>query len=230
MNLSCDIIRDLLPLYHDGICSDDSKAMVVEHLKGCERCHEELQSIDANINVPHISPQIENSMKAASAAWKKSKKKSFFKGILIAVTICAVLIGGFVGITQWKCIPVSADVLEVTELSQLLDGSIVFHLFINDNKNLYFTKYTTTTDGCFYLTPMHSVIETTRVYDVGGFSKYHVFHPPGYDAERIASGIILPQNVKQIYVGPIGKGKLVWEEEMALPPASVEVEKIIIGK
>lgn len=230
MNISCDIIRDLLPLYYDDICSDDSKAMVVEHLDGCEKCREELQSIDANINVPHINPQSENSMKAVSSAWKKSKKKSFFKGTLIAVIICAILIGGFAGLTQWKGIPVSADVLEVTELSQLSDGSIVFHLFVNDNKNLYLTKFTTTADGCFYLTPMHSVIETTRVYDVGGFSVYHVFYPPGYDAEQISSGIILPQNVKQIYVGPIGEGELVWEEGLELLPACAEVEKIITGK
>ena len=31
MKISCDIIRDLLPLYKDNVCSDASKDMVEEH-------------------------------------------------------------------------------------------------------------------------------------------------------------------------------------------------------
>lgn len=230
MNISCKIIRDLLPLYHDEVCSDESKSLVEEHLKTCEGCAEELWRIDQEMNAPHIIPENENARKAISSAWKKAKKKSFVKGIIIAAFICALLISGFIGLTQWKVIPVSSDVLEVTELSQLSDGSIVFHLFVNDNKNLYFTKFTVTDDGCFYLTPMHSVIETTRKYDIGGFSSYHVFYPPGYDAERIYPGITLPQDVKKIYVGPVGEGTLIWEEGMVLPEATDALEKTMSGQ
>ena len=28
----CEMVRDLLPLYHDGICSDSSKKIVEEHI------------------------------------------------------------------------------------------------------------------------------------------------------------------------------------------------------
>ena len=34
-NITCDIIEDLLPLYHDNVCSNDSKIIVEEHLKNC---------------------------------------------------------------------------------------------------------------------------------------------------------------------------------------------------
>ena len=30
--VSCEIIKDILPLYYDNVCSDDSKRMVEEHL------------------------------------------------------------------------------------------------------------------------------------------------------------------------------------------------------
>ena len=30
--LDHDIVQDLLPLYHDGVCSDKSRAAVEEHL------------------------------------------------------------------------------------------------------------------------------------------------------------------------------------------------------
>lgn len=230
MSISCDIIRDLLPLYHDDVCSADSKEAISEHLKGCETCREELRLIEADLNTPHISPKSEKSIKAVSAAWKKSKKRAYVKGTIITTIICALLVGVFFGLTQWKVIPVAADVLEVTELSQLSDGGIVFHLFVNDNKNLYFTKFTTSEDGCFYLTPMHSIIETTRTYDIGGFSQYNVFYPPGHDAEKVHPGITLPSNVKKIFVGPVGDGALVWEEGLELPPANAEVEQIMFEK
>ena len=38
MKLSCDIIRDLLPLYAEGLASGGSTAAVEEHLCGCESC------------------------------------------------------------------------------------------------------------------------------------------------------------------------------------------------
>ena len=228
MKLSCNIVRDLLPLYHDEVCSADSKAIVAEHLSGCEACREELRLIEAELDTPHISPQSECSMKAVSAAWKKSKKRAFIKGLVIAAIICALAVGGHVGLVQWKVIPVAADVLEVSELSQLADGGIVFHLFVNDNKNLYFTKFTTTEDGCFYLTPMHSVIEGKRTADFGGFSNYYLFYPPGVDAVKMSAiRLTDADGVKAIYAGPVGKGVLIWEEGMTLPAASAEMEQIM---
>lgn len=95
MTIPCEIIRDLLPLYHDGVCSDGSKSMVEEHLKTCEACRRELQLIDTNLCVEHISPQKEKSMQAISSAWKKVKKKAFVKGALIAVGIITGLILAF---------------------------------------------------------------------------------------------------------------------------------------
>jgi len=38
MKLSCQIIRDLLPLYDESLCSDESRRAVKEHLAGCSDC------------------------------------------------------------------------------------------------------------------------------------------------------------------------------------------------
>lgn len=48
MKLNCEIIRDLLPLYSDKVCSEESKTAVEEHLKECEPCREELKAIADN--------------------------------------------------------------------------------------------------------------------------------------------------------------------------------------
>ncbi|MBR8643903.1 zf-HC2 domain-containing protein [[Brevibacterium] frigoritolerans] len=41
--VSCEIIKDMLPLYYDSVCSDDSKRMVEEHLSECNNCKVEFK-------------------------------------------------------------------------------------------------------------------------------------------------------------------------------------------
>lgn len=36
--ITCDICKDLMPLVKDGIASEDSKAVVAEHIEECENC------------------------------------------------------------------------------------------------------------------------------------------------------------------------------------------------
>ena len=36
----CGIIRDLIPLYRDGVCGEESRKIVEEHLRGCADCRE----------------------------------------------------------------------------------------------------------------------------------------------------------------------------------------------
>lgn len=40
MNIDCEIVRDLLPLYVDGVCSEGSRNAVAAHLEACEKCRE----------------------------------------------------------------------------------------------------------------------------------------------------------------------------------------------
>lgn len=36
--ISCQVIGDLFPVYHDGLCSEETKQLVEAHLKTCEEC------------------------------------------------------------------------------------------------------------------------------------------------------------------------------------------------
>ena len=45
MNDSCGIIQDLLPLYHDGACSAQSRKIVEEHLLACDACKSMMEKI-----------------------------------------------------------------------------------------------------------------------------------------------------------------------------------------
>lgn len=100
MKMQCNVIQDLLPLYHDRICSTESRALVEEHLKECEACKTLLSKIDAELEHPETGAEEAGPLKALRSAWEKSKTKSFIKGTLIAVIICAVLVGVYIGLTQ----------------------------------------------------------------------------------------------------------------------------------
>ena len=48
MKISCDVIRDLLPLYVEDMLSNDSKNIVDEHIEQCESCRDELKKLSAD--------------------------------------------------------------------------------------------------------------------------------------------------------------------------------------
>lgn len=64
MKLSCKIAEDLLPLYLDDSCSEDSRAALEEHLKECPSCQSKLtrmrSSITDSIQIDKSVPQLAN--------------------------------------------------------------------------------------------------------------------------------------------------------------------------
>lgn len=103
MNVSCDIIRDLLPLYHDGVCSEDSKKMVEEHLANCKSCNDELKAMDQELTVDEKYNNLSDAeaVKNISKRWKNDMLKSALKGVfstLVTMCIVAIVLYVFVGI------------------------------------------------------------------------------------------------------------------------------------
>ncbi len=47
--ISCDVIRDLLPLYKDDVCSEKSKDLIEGHLPECEDCREYLDALNSEL-------------------------------------------------------------------------------------------------------------------------------------------------------------------------------------
>ena len=93
MKISCEIINDLLPLYHDGVCSNNSKMMVEEHLAYCDSCKAELQAMDDELSINKAEKNLNEAeaVQKLSKRWKKGMKKSLLKGILITILIIALI-------------------------------------------------------------------------------------------------------------------------------------------
>lgn len=43
--VNCEIVRDLIPSYLDGICSQSSREAVEEHVENCGECRESLETL-----------------------------------------------------------------------------------------------------------------------------------------------------------------------------------------
>ena len=52
MDISCDIIRDLLPLYAEDLVSEDSRKLVDEHLCTCDPCTKQLGILKKAAQIP----------------------------------------------------------------------------------------------------------------------------------------------------------------------------------
>ena len=103
MNISCEIVKDLLPLYHDGVCSDDSKRMIEEHLNDCDNCTFELQAMDNELSINTTTQNLTEAeaVKNLSKKWKKGMILSLVKGIIItilAIAVFALILYGFMDI------------------------------------------------------------------------------------------------------------------------------------
>ena len=82
MNIDCGIVRDLLPLYAEDICGEETKLAVEKHLKECGDCRARLEDMKASDSTAPVSAL---PLKAVS---KKIKKNQFR---LIALAVCAVM-------------------------------------------------------------------------------------------------------------------------------------------
>lgn len=75
MKLTCGVYEDLLLLYNDGLCNEDTKKLVEEHLAGCERCSRYLK----NMRLPEEIVK-EEAVKEGPAENARAEKESIKKG------------------------------------------------------------------------------------------------------------------------------------------------------
>ena len=94
MNISCEIIKDLLPSYHDGVCSNESKRSVEDHLSHCDGCKAELQAMDEILPINNAEQNLKesNAIKNLSKKWKKGMFKSLLKGALFTLLSVIILL------------------------------------------------------------------------------------------------------------------------------------------
>ena len=92
MKTSCKIIEDLLPMYHDGICSEESAALVDEHLKECQNCSHILASLRGEIELETEKPVDDlKPLEEIQHQITKEKKRSSRKGAIVTLSVLVAI-------------------------------------------------------------------------------------------------------------------------------------------
>ena len=90
MRFTCNIVEDLLPLYLEDMCSEDSKAALEKHLQECPACREKLSRMRNSEIIPKMKKQ-ESNLPITDYV-KKIKRHRIRIGISVAlvsaVTVC----------------------------------------------------------------------------------------------------------------------------------------------
>ena len=103
MKTDCNVIRDLLPLYADDVCSRESRSLVEDHLAECPACTRELENLRENEIEKHLEVEKGEVIRRQK---KQVKRRSATAGTIIAgillvpVVICMV-INRFQGGLDW---------------------------------------------------------------------------------------------------------------------------------
>ncbi len=205
MNNQCEIIRDLLPLYADGVCSAASRNLVEQHIQDCSACAEVLKLISDELPVTETAAEVDGA-KAASKAWKKRKLRYVLLGLLIAAVLC----GSLYGLTSPNIVPVDEAYLEVGDVYRMERGAVYVELTVTDGKKHNFIKYEMV-DGAFYITPMQPVITSKE-------------HPDYAQRKNTHEHVVGHVDCTAVYVGWGDDAILVWEEGMELPKAPADIE------
>ncbi len=87
-NNNCDMIRDLIPLYSEGLCSEESKQIVEEHTKTCDACRSLLTQIPMDTTSESPVPDEGKTFRKV----KKKMKRSLLRNIILSVALAAVVI------------------------------------------------------------------------------------------------------------------------------------------
>ena len=224
MKLSCDVIQDLLPLYHDGVCSQESKRIVEEHIATCAACKDVLHGLKEELapdSVDAAEPLMSIQMK-----WNAQKRNALIKGLVIALLICATLFTGFVLATQWYFIEISTHEMEVMEIYQLKDGRIIYKMDVPEGVYCTRWKFIHQENGEEFKIPVTALINIERIQGFESHLDGYMIVDPGETNAYLKStnGPV----ITAWYLGNPESGNplLIYEEGMALEPAPEHLEAI----
>lgn len=222
MRLPCEVIEDLLALYHDDVCSEQTKEIVEEHLTQCDSCKEKLNQIEEELKFPKQDYEAVDTLKKI----KKKVKIKEIRGILITVAILVVFMTVFYQL-QYKLRPVATEKMKVTEVARLTNGSVGAKVHMRGKSTFQTVNviYDTDKKGILYMTPISAIFPDTIKY-----KKANCFYDTGksftcksYGGSN-SSEEYPAKNIKKIYLGTEKDHVLIWKEGMSLPKASADLE------
>lgn len=100
--ISCEIAKDLIPLYIDGVLSKESEEMVRQHIEGCKDCQKLIDDAGVTIDIGEVDGEGFKLFKKVG----KNFRKEYLKKFIIAVAVFLVLWFGATWYIINRCEPI----------------------------------------------------------------------------------------------------------------------------
>ena len=127
--ISCDVIKDLLPLYIDEVVSEDTKILVEEHIAECDECREVLLHMAEEVAIP-VSKDAGQEEIAFITRVKDTIRKKNVRTAFVTAVISAVVI---IGVYCLMCFPTKVIPYEEGLIDISVKDGKVYAQFAGDN-------------------------------------------------------------------------------------------------
>ncbi len=224
MKLPCEIIRDLLPLYHDGVCSEVSKTIVSEHLKTCESCSHMLADIHEEVDIPKPDTDEGKPLRAIRRKWRA---KTRTRGILIGLSVFLVVTVAWFQLTQSSSVPIKPEEYTIETVLKFSNGmyyleyshpySAISHsadIHRSESGAIHFVEYRPRVA----LNKKEGRVVRTQIID------------PDHDTLYANTGIEVPLTAFYLGCPDEGEAVLLWDKNMDIPLATPEQEEEYLYK
>lgn len=219
--IQCAVIKDLLPLYYDGVCSEETRKLAEEHIASCIECKRDLESLNTTIEIPIIEiqnrKQDEKMIRKMAYSLKKMRKKALYKGVGITAIISLFIFCIYFSLFLWNIQPVKSDNFKISDVSQLNNGHIVYSVDFLDEYDVMRVKYSLDEEGNFYMTPLRPIVKLKIERPIGDAHEEFILQANEENWNN--------KEIKALYYGSPDDAVLIWEKGMKLPKASPELEQ-----
>lgn len=154
-NLPCAVVRDLLPIYVEGLTEPETNAAVEAHLKTCPACTARL----AAMRVPEPLPEAET---AKEVDYLKKVKRRSWKRVVLAVLITVLVLMGALA-AKLFLLGSAADPESMVFYVEQSDETLSLRISSAVSANAYWGWKTEATDGVVEISareglvsPLHS--------------------------------------------------------------------------
>jgi len=181
MKVTCNVIMDLLPLYAEDIASEDTKAIVDEHIESCPNCRKELEGMKMNTAYNMPADTDAGPLKSLRNKLFRKKIQTVCLTVLLTLTLAVII---FANMTLPEHIPYSEDVVKITRRS---DGTVLAEF--GENVSDYMLSSSLTDDKSGY------------EYSITAWNSYWTRH---ISRKRVQNTVLNPngENVAAVYYYP----------------------------
>lgn len=202
MKYPCGIIRDLLPLYHDEVCNDESKSAVERHLSECEECRRYYNAMKSENTFAECKEQKDeekpliNSLKSVKRRINR-RNKIIIACSFAAIAMCFLAFEILFNVPLKKVdlddVSVSANVYPMGELAKTPAPNAGTGVKISSHENDGSESYTITFPELFdsEITVTQDVMEKNGYVSVISWSSSYFLREIKYDADRNENGGVL---------------------------------------